>query len=226
MLKLTNSIFVFLLVAGSWQSIQAQAPMSSYDYYNMRQVIVNSAMANKANGGASETAKTVANGEKRIKAGKASLTFISTQAGLERFTKIGVQFDPNEPQTLPEQIIYIKNYVKRFNEMLSTAGGKINDCGDGFALAYAISYMAYYGKSLDKAEIKTFRQKYIEENMKSGYFQGLSDEDRQWFYSSWALMSLQALDERGKAERATSSRERSEAEEKAKHYAESVLGSK
>jgi hypothetical protein len=223
MVKITNLSFAFLLLIGGWQVAQAQAPMSSYDYYNMRQVIVNGAMANKAGAGASkETIEAVAIGEKRIKAGKASLTFIPTQAGLERFTK-GIQFDPDEPQTLPEQITYAKNYVKRFNEMLTTAGGKVNDCADAYALAYATSYMAYYGKSPDKADIKTLRQKYIEENMKSEYFQGLSDADRQWFYNSWALMSLQALDERDKADQANSPRERKEAEEKAKQFAKYAL---
>lgn len=224
MLKTIGGIFTFLLLAGSFQAAPAQAPMSSYDYYNMRQVLVNSAMANQGKGRDSkETIEAVANGEKRIKAGKASMTFTPTQAGLERYVKIGIQFDPDEPQTLPEQITYIKSYVKRFNEMLATDGGKVNDCGDAYTLAYAISYMAYYSKSPDKADIKTLRQNYLEENMKSEYFQGLSDADRQWFYNSWALMSLQALDERDKADRATSSRERKVAEEKAKQYAKYAL---
>jgi hypothetical protein len=223
MLKIANLTFALLLLTSIGQLTQAQAPMSSYDYYNMRQVIVNSAMANKANGAASsETTVAVANGEKRIKAGKANLTFTPTQAGLERFTK-GIQFEPDEPQTLPEQIIYAKNYVKRFNEMLTAVGGKINNCADAYVYAYAVSYMAYYGKNPDIADIKSLKQKYTQENMNSEYFQGLSDADRQWFYNSWALMSLQAIDEREKANRATSSREREKAVKKAKEFAKSIL---
>ena len=223
MLKILNVTFTVLLLAGSWQLVNAQAPMSNYDYYNMRTIIVNGATANQAKGRTSELAVIEAVGARKIKAGKATMSFIPTPAGLERYTK-NVQFDPSEPQILSEQVLYIKNYVKRFNEMLATAGGKVNNCADAYALSYSISYLAYYGKAPNTVDVKTLRQKYLEENMNSTYFQGLSDADKQWYYTGWALMSIQAFDEREKANQASSPRERKEAENKAKNFGKYGLG--
>jgi hypothetical protein len=161
-------------------------------------------------------------GQKRIKAGKATMSFTPTQAGLQRYVK-DLKFDANEPQTLPEQLSFINDYVKRFNTLLTKAGYKVNDSADAYAFGYVIAYEAYYDKKPNASDVQKLRQSYRQKSMNEAYFQGMPDADKQYNYTHWANMSLQAIDWRERSRQAKTYQERRQADERAKHYAKYIV---
>ena len=157
-------------------------------------------------------------GKAIINAGKATTRFNPSLAGT-KMTAQNLKFDATEPQDLAGQIRLVQNYVKRFNELMTKNGLTPNDFSDGYALSYALSYIAYYDEPMNPKDAEQMRQNNRQGLLKSAFFQGSPAWDLQTVYETNALMAMQAIDYREKARSAKNRSESSLAEGKAKEFA-------
>lgn len=172
---------------------------------------------------ASKTDLIKQTGAARIKAGKANLTFVPNANVTEQYAK-GLQWAPDEPQDLPGQVKYVQRQVRLFNQLAAQNGYKPHDFVDGYVFAYALAHAAYYNKDLDSATVKEMRQERQTSLLVSAYFQGLSDSARQAIYENSAVMIMQAAEWRAKYRQAKSEAERQQYDQKAKFFANTLLG--
>ena len=161
-------------------------------------------------------------GAARIRAGKASLVFKPTEAGTLLYIK-GLTFLPEGPQTLPEQVATVNNYVKRFNVLMTKAGYQLYNTADSLALSSALAHEAYYDKKPSSSQVEEIRQNYRQQCLSQAYCQGAPESEMQWYYMQYAFMSLQAIDQRIKARSAQKKSEQMQADERAKEYAKVLL---
>lgn len=228
--KIKISILTFAIVIFCGTAIFAQSTTSTGGMTS-DQALMNAygdaaraALARKALGGGTSAAKqrAIKAGEAKIKAGKATTKFVSSVAG-SRAVAESITFTDDAPQDLPGQIRWVQNYAKRFNEMMPESGLTANDLPDGIVLAAALSYAAYHGKKADPQTLRDLRNNTRTELLADRVFQGTPDTEKQKIYEQHAVMSVQAMDFRIKAQQTKNVEERRTLEEKAKQFAEYAL---
>lgn len=165
-------------------------------------------------------------GTRMIKTGKATTMFVPNPVGFRKIAQnlnFDLSFDPTYPQDLSGQILWVENYVSKFNMMMTKNGFKPNDFSGGYAFAYALSYEAYYDKKPDPNMIRKIYQENRDLIMNDAFHQGSPDIDKQKMYGNWAIMSTQAIEWREKARVAKAGEDKQSIEKKVKHYANFIL---
>ena len=165
-------------------------------------------------------ARDILRGRRVIDSGKASTTFSTSRDGTE-IAVSGIEFEQGEPQTLQEQIPYLRERVETFNRFLRESDMPVNDTVSGSGAAMLIA-LRVLGKQDALGESKKWQEKYRQIILNSEAYQGRSNEERQANYEIEAFFSIEALNEVNKAKAAKNSTERETAQRKAREYAESV----
>ncbi len=161
-------------------------------------------------------------GEAKIKAGNVSTAFSPTLGGT-RAMVAKLKFDETAPQDAAGQLRFIQRYMKLFNDMMAVNNFKINDSGDGYVFAYALSYAAYNNRNMDKAEVEKMRREVREFYLTNPYYQASTDLERQYNYELYAALAAQAAEQRALYRRATSEVERQKYDEKAKFFSKFTI---
>lgn len=169
-----------------------------------------------------KVARDILRGRKIIKAGQATTTFTTSRAGTE-LTVDTLEFGPGEPQTRPEQISYVLERVKVFNNLVRESGLPENDsvAGGGTALLIAFKIL---GRNDALAEAKRRQQSMQELILIDEAYQGRADAEKQSSYEWVAVFAVDGLNELKKARAARTTEEREAAEKKARYYAELING--
>lgn len=168
-----------------------------------------------------KVAGDILRGRKVIKAGKANRTFTTSRKGTEMAVDM-IEFEPGEPQTRPEQIVYILERVKIFNEMIRESGQPANDsvAGAGTALLIALRVL---GKSDALAEAQR-RQEVIQRQIfLDEAYQGRTDAEKQSTYEWIGFFAIEALNEVKRSKSARTEAARVAAQKKSRYYAENLL---
>lgn len=165
-------------------------------------------------------ARDILKGRRIISSGRSTTNFKPSRIGTE-IALSGIQFDEGEPQTLREQIPYLKERVESFNRILRESDMPVNDsvAGSGAAMLIALKVL---GKQDALGESKRWQERYRQTILNSEAYQGRPDEERQANYEIEAFFSVEALNEMQKAKAARDSATRDAAQRKAREYAESV----
>lgn len=165
-------------------------------------------------------ARDILRGRRVIGSGRATTTFKTSRTGTE-IALSGMEFEKGEPQTLSEQVPYLRQRVEAFNRFLSESGMPVNDtvAGSGAAMLIALRVL---GKQDALAESKRWQERYRQLILNSEAYQGRADEERQANYEIEAFFSVEALNEMTKAKASKNAAERAAAQRKAREYADSV----
>src|SRR5688572_28090 len=124
-----------------------------------------------------KVARDILRGRKVIKEGKATTTFTSSRKGTDLVIDM-IEFEPGEPQTRPEQISYVLERVKVFNDMLREGDLPVNDtvAGGGTALLIALKILGV-NDALNEAKR---RQQVMQERIfVDEAYQGRTDAEKQ-----------------------------------------------
>ena len=222
-------LIIFILCSGLTAKAQLQPGMidmtpssnatinNSINSARTRILMSKSRTSAAARAGAARQKNIENRGDQIIKAGNANLMFTPSYSGTVATIKF-LKFDTDEPQDLAGQVKLVQLYVVKFNELMTKINYKVNNVADGFALSYAIAYEAYCDKYPDSAKINRLRLEHGEMWLRRADLQGLLNVDRQASYEYWALMAMQGLEQRQKANQARTRLEREQAEDKIKRY--------
>lgn len=161
-------------------------------------------------------------GAKIIKAGKAKTGFVSSVTNTQALVKT-FKWDATEPQDVPGQVKWMQDKISRFETMMKQMAYQPKDFGDAYALAFALSYEAYYNEKLGTSFLEQLRKDYKKELLSSTIFQATSDKEKQDTYEANIAMAVQAMDARNRWRAATDGSAKAVAEEEAKKYSAHML---
>lgn len=169
-------------------------------------------------------AATKNRGAARIKAGKATTTFVHSP-DIYEYMYDKLTYDETDPPTKAGRLQDMQRQVRNFEARMLKAGGyKIHDAADSANFSSILSYQAYFDKTqLTPAQLKIFQQtsrNTIQYLLNSVDFQGMPEIEKEQMYILDAIMSEQAIEWREKGRAARTSNEREMADQKAKEYAE------
>lgn len=202
-------LFAVVLVSGSAQAQAVRLP-GAIDMMPNINATISGAIGTKR-------AEILA-GTNRIKAGRASNKFTPTRAGTAAVVS-QMSFDPDEPQTQPEQIKFVQNQVARFNVRVRNYGLTANDLADGYVAAFSLSQEAYRDEPVNTQSVQNAAREIRADFLKNTSIQGASDVERQRVYELRAAMAIQAIEWREKARNARNQNDRRIADRKAKEFA-------
>lgn len=169
--------------------------------------------------------KTTALGTAKIKAGKASVRFVSTAAATAK-TAGDLNWNGNLTDNKPAQIEYIQKSVKDFKTRMITSGFVADDWADAYVFALALSHEAFYDEKMDSAELQQKRKAFRQEKLSSAFFQGVPETEKQFIFEKNVVMAMQAINSREKFRTAKAIAEKNEAEKEAIEFGAILLNVK
>lgn len=130
-------------------------------------------------------------GESRIKAGKASTSFVpNAKYSLQNVFLEQVKTEDEKNLVIAKT----KLYQDAFKKALAAYGFKVNDCADASALCFVINYETYSGKKPSTAHLQKIREFARKALLTDAYFQGLPDEEKQKVFEPRAAITMYAAD--------------------------------
>jgi hypothetical protein len=131
-------------------------------------------------------------GQRIIKAGKATTTFVPSLAG----TKVTVKrFEWKGPlkNNSTEQLRYVQGLIRQFNELMKKNGYTVNNHADKDFLVYVLAYELKYNKKPDADKLKQMRQELRQGTLNSPQYQGMTNVEKQASYEEEALIVWRRL---------------------------------
>ena len=164
-------------------------------------------------------------GAAKIKAGRATTTFMHSPDVYEFVYNNYLTFDETHPKTKAGRMQLMLRLVKDFEAKMMQAGGyKLRDNADAANFASVLSYEAQYDKQqLTAAQLEIFRRyRQAAHQMLLNYpaYQGSADKFKEKMYILDAIMGEQAIEWREKARAARTNAEQQQAEQQTKRYAQ------